>query len=209
MDASEQALHDLLLEKKPDGAEHDPLSCAFCIEAASVKEEENVAEQAIFTEEQHQALLASAIEEASKAAVATADAEILTLNEQLDTAKASLVEQEALVTELETKVSDRDESDRLNKLAGERVAAVKAVANFTDEQIEERQESWAKMSEEDFEAYLADIQVVAKAAVEAKATDGKPKTKFDGTRATAGEAGTETSALGEFFGTGLPVAAQS
>ncbi len=208
MDATEQALHDLLLEKKPDGAEHDSLQCAFCTEVASVKEEENVTEQAIFTEEQHQQLLTSAVEEASKVAVATADAEILTLNEQLETAKAALVEKETLVTELETKVSDRDEQDRLDKLAGERVAAVKAVANFTDEQIEERQESWAKMSEEAFEAYLADIQVVAKAAVESK-DDGKPKTKFDGTRATAGADGTEASALTEFFGSGLEVAAKS
>ncbi len=208
MDVTEQALHDLLLENKPDGADHDSLSCTFCTKAASVKEEENVTEQAIFTEEQHQQLLTSAVEEASKAAVATADAEILTLNEQLDAAKAQLVEKETQVTELETKISDRDEQDRLNKLAGERVAAVKAVANFTDEQIEDRQESWSKMSEEDFAAYLEDIQAVAKAAVEKK-TDDPPKTKFDGTRDTAGDDGTEGSALGEFFESGLSVAAKS
>lgn len=208
MDVTEQALHDLLLENKPDGADHDPLQCAFCTEAASVNEEENVAEQAIFTEEQHQALLASAIEEATTAAVATADAEILTLNEQLDTAKVQLEEKGTKIEELETNISDRDETARLDKLSGERVASVKKVANFTDEQVEERKESWAKMSEEDFEAYLGDIQVVAKAAVEKK-TDGKPKTDFDGTRATAGDDGTETSALSEFFGSAADVAATS
>ncbi len=208
MDVTEQALHDLLLEKKPDGADHDPLKCTFCTKAASVTEEENVAEQAIFTEEQHQALLASAIEAAKEEAKASNDAEILTLNEQLDTAKGQLEEKGTEVEDLETKISDRDERDRLDKLSGERVAAVKAVANFTDEQIDDRKESWAKMSEEDFEAYLGDIQVVAKAAVEKK-TDGKPKTDFDGTRATAGDDGTETSALEEFFGSSLDVAAQS
>ncbi len=203
----EQAVHDLLLANKPDGAEHDPLSCAFCTNKASEEEEDDVTD-AVFTTEQHEALLASAIEEASKAAVATADAEILTLNEQLDAAKAQLEEQTTKVTELETTISDRAEVVRLEELAGERVAAVKAVANFTDEQIDDRKASWAKMSEEDFEAYLADIQVVAKAAVEKK-TDVPPKTKFDGTRATAGEAGTETGALQEFFGTALADAAQS
>lgn len=202
----EQAVHDLLLANKPDGAEHDPTSCAFCTKKASEEEEDDVTD-AVFTTEQHEALLASAIEEASKAAVATADAEILTLNEQLDAAKAQLEEQTTKVTELETTISDRAEEVRLEELAGERVAAVKAVANFTDEQVEERKASWAKMSEEDFEAYLADIQVIAKAAVEKKTET--PKTKFDGTRATAGEAGTETEALQEFFGTALADAAQS
>ncbi len=204
----EQAVHDLLLANKPDGAEHDPLACGFCTKKASKEEEDDVTDAAVFTTEQHEALLASAIEEASKAAVATADAEILTLNEQLDAAKAQLEEQTTKVTELETTISDRAEEVRLEELAGERVAAVKAVANFTDEQVEERKESWAKMSEEDFEAYLADIQVVAKAAVEKK-TEAPPKTSFDGTRATAGEGGTETKALQEFFGTALADAAQS
>ncbi len=203
----EQAVHDLLLANKPDGAEHDPLSCAFCTSKAS-KEEEDEVTDAVFTAEQHEQLLASAIEEARQEAVATADAEILTLNEQLEAAKAQLTEKDTTITELETNISDRDETVRLEELAGERVAAVKAVANFTDEQIDERKASWAKMSEEDFAAYLEDIQVVAKAAVEKK-TDGPPKTKFDGTRATAGEDGTETKALQEFFGTDLTAAAQS
>ena len=203
----DQRIHDLLLANKPDGAEHDPLSCAFCTNKASEEEEDDVTD-AVFTKEQHEQLLASAIEEARTEAVASADAEILTLNEQLDAAKATLEEQTTAITELETNISDRDEEVRLNELAGERVAAVKAVANFTDEQIDERKASWAKMSEEDFAAYLEDIQVIAKAAVEKK-TDDPPKTKFDGTRATAGEDGTEGSALDEFFDSGLSVAAQS
>jgi hypothetical protein len=207
MDVDEKAVHDLLLANRPNGADHDPTSCAFCTKAASKEEEKNVTDQAIFTQEQHEQLLASAVETASAEAAATADAEILTLNEQLDAAKAQLVEEEKQVTDLETKISDRDEQARLEELAGERVAAVKAVANFTNEQIEERQESWAKMSEEDFAAYLEDIQAVAKAAVEKKADPPKPN--FDGTRSTAGEDGTEGSVVKDFFLGGLSTAAQS
>ena len=202
----DQRIHDLLLANKPDGAEHDPLVCSFCTSKASEEEEDDVTD-AIFTQEQHEQLLASAVEDASKAAVATADAEILTLNEQLEAANAQLVEKDTAIVELETNISDRDEQVRLAKLAGERVAAVKAVANFTDEQIEERNESWAKMDDEAFAAYLEDIQTVAKAA--AAKSDELPKTKFDGTRQTAGEDGTETSAVSAFFDHGLPVAAQS
>lgn len=203
----DQRIHDLLLANKPDGAEHDPLACTFCTKQASEEEEDDVTD-AVFTKEQHEQLLVSAIEEASKDAVATADAEILTLNEQLEAANAALTEKDTQIVDLETNISDRDEKVRLDALAGERVAAVKAVANFTDEQIEERKESWAKMDDEAFAAYLEDIQTVAKAAAEKK-SDQLPKTKFDGTRQTAGEDGTETSAVSAFFDHGLPVAAQS
>ncbi len=95
MDVDEKAVHDLLLANRPNGADHDPTSCAFCTKAASKEEEKNVTDQAIFTQEQHEQLLASAVETASAEAAATADAEILTLNEQLDAAKAQLVEEES------------------------------------------------------------------------------------------------------------------
>ena len=207
MDVDEQALHDLLLANKPEGAEHDAKACAFCTAAASLKEEGKVTDQAIFTQEQHDALLASAVEKAKEEAVASADAEILTLNEQLEAAKGELEKTSTHVAELEADIAARDEAAELEKLAGERVAAVKAVANFTDEQIDERKASWAKMSEEAFASYLEDIQVVAKAATEQKdEEDGPPKTSFDGTRATAGEEGTEGSAIEQFFSHGLSVA---
>jgi cell division protein FtsB len=154
--------------------------------------------EAIFTQEQHEQLLASAVENATAEARASADADVLSLNEQLaDLAKAN----EALTEEVETLkqgIADRDELDRLADLADDRVTEVKAVASFNDEQIDKRKESWAKMSEEDFASYLEDIQL---ATASAKPEGGDaPKSNFDGTRATAGDEGTEGSVVADFFG---------
>ena len=199
MSMTDQQKHDLLMEMRPDDASHDSANCMLCTVKAS--KEENVAgeSEAIFTQEQHEQLLASAVENATAEARASADADVLSLNEQLaDLAKAN----EALTEEVETLkqgIADRDETDRLAELADDRVTEVKAVASFNDEQIEKRKESWAKMSEEDFASYLEDIQLAT--ASEAKPEGEKaPKSNFDGTRATAGDDGTEGSVVADFFG---------
>ena len=63
MGVTGRTLHDALLEIKPEGVVHDEF-CPFCTEAASEHEEEDVTDQAIFNEEQHEQLLASAVEKA-------------------------------------------------------------------------------------------------------------------------------------------------
>lgn len=198
MSMTDQQKHDLLMEMRPDDAKHDSANCMLCTVKAS--KEENVAgeSEAIFTQEQHEQLLASAVENASNEARASADADVLSLNEKLDEltkANTALTEE---IDELKRANAERDENDRLAELAEERVAEVKAVASFNDEQIEKRKESWANLSEEDFASYLEDIQL---ATASAKPEGEKaPKSKFDGTRATAGEEGTEGSVVADFFG---------
>jgi hypothetical protein len=59
------------------------------------------------------------------------------------------------------------------------------------------------MPEEDFGAYLEDIRAVAKSP---KDEDKDPETKFDGTRETAGDDGTEQSAIATFFSSALQTA---
>ena len=164
MSMTDQQKHDLLMEMRPDGAVHDGAVCMYCTNKAS--EEENVADDpvAIFTQEQHEQLLATAVEKATVEARTSADAEVLSLNEQLEAAKTAADESASTITELETAAADRVEAERLAVLEGERVDAVAAVVEFSDEQIETRKEAWTNMSVEDFDAYLDDIRAVAKAA---------------------------------------------
>lgn len=189
----EQELHDWLLEHKPEGANHKADECKWCKESES--REENVSDK-IFTQEQLDQLVASAVDKAVSEARKTADGEILTLNARLEDAATALKESEVKVTELSTKISEREEADRLAAVAAERAKQVAAVANFSQEQIEARQDGWAKMDEAAFNAYLEDVQLVAKSSKEKKPAT----TKFDGTRETAGDE-TEKSVIDSFFNT--------
>jgi len=210
-DVDNQRKHDLLMEMRPDDAQHDSVSCMYCTVKAS--EEETVAEDhAIFTQEQHEQLLATAVEKATAEATATADAEVLSLNEKLEAATKELDEAARAVADLETQITDRDEADRLAALEGERVAAVQAVVTFSDEQVEKRKESWSKMDDEAFVAYLEDIKEAAKASEsddDDDDDDDAPETSFDGTRTTADDKSKEVSALAGFFSSNLDLAAQS
>lgn len=191
----EKVIHDWMLEKKPAAASHDTQSCQFC--NTTDQEKDKVAEgDKIFTQEQHEALLATAIEKAKAEAVSVADAELLKLNASVAAFEQTESEKDAKIADLEAKLAARDEEDRLNALAAERVALVKAEANFNDEQIEARKVTWAKMSEDDFKAYLEDIGVVAKASKQESKEAGD---SFDGTRQTAGENNSEVDVIKDFF----------
>lgn len=196
--SNDRVIHDWLLEHKPEGASHDPGECSFCKrEIASEQEEGVTAETKIFTQEQHEQLLASAVEKASTEASAKMDGEVLRLNEQLEEAQAALTQRDEEIEALQAKITERAEEDRLAEVASERIKLVRAAANFTDEQIEERSERWAKMSEEDFTSYLDDLREVAKASPgEEKKV---PETKFEGTRESAGNKGSEKSVIADFF----------
>lgn len=210
MSMTDQQKHDLLMEMRPEGAHHDQAVCMFCTVRAS-KEEKNVADdQAIFSGEQHEQLVATAVEKAKADARVELDAEILSLNEKLATASAALDEKDVQIAELQKSIADRDEAARLEALAAERVDAVQAVVKFSDEQVEKRKESWANLSEEAFAAYLEDLSSVAAESAKASHEGGElPKTKFDGTRTTAGADGTEESVISDFFSKGLTAAVQS
>jgi len=208
MNLTEKDIHDFLLANRPEGAAHDVTSCGFCTATASDQEENVSADQKIFTQEQHEQLLASAVEKAVGETTVSTDGEILRLNGQLEEAKTALVERDTAITELNSKIAAREEEDRLNVLTDERVEQVKAVASFSDEQIEARKAGWAKMDPEVFASVLEDYAAVAKAAVEPKSpTTDLPKTSFDGTRQTAGEASTEVGVVERFFSDGLATAA--
>ena len=204
-DVTEQVMHDWLLQRKPEGASHDPLTCVMCTEKAS-KEEKNVSDSTL-TQEQHLSLLETAVSDAVAAAKAEADAEILRLNEQLEEASTALASANEEIATLKATIEERDEAERLEALANERVQKVAEVASFSEEQVEARRMDWAEMSEEAFGKYVEDLGAVAK-AVEAK-SDDLPDTDFDGTRETAGEDDTDSKVIETFFNDGLYAAARS
>lgn len=198
-----QEIHDQLMAQKPEGASHDQESCTFCNQQENPSKEDKLAE-AIFTQEQHEQLLAAAVEKAQQSATTDADAEILALNEKLQAAENDLKSRDEEITQLKGEISSRDEKDRLDKLAGERVEKVKEVANFSEEQLDARKEKWAKMEDEDFEALLEDYKAVS-VPVEQSGEKKREKSSFNATRETAGEGG-EGDALAGFFSSGLAAA---
>lgn len=177
-----RVVHDWLLEHKPEAANHDAANCSYCVEKAST-EEKKVAEDKIFTQEQHEQLVATAVEHAISEATSKMDAEVLRLSEQVEALEKSSTEKDEEIATLKASIEERDEQDRLAKVGAERRDLVKAKANFTDEQLDERVEQWAKMDDDAFKAYLEDIEAVAKATK----TDKTPDSVFEGLRDTASE----------------------
>lgn len=177
-----RVVHDWLLEHKPEAANHDATNCSFCVEKAST-EENKVAEDKIFTQEQHEQLLAAAVESAISEATSKMDAEVLRLNEKVEELEMATEGKDQTIDELKASIEERDEKARLAELAAERRELVRAKANFTDEQLDARAESWAKMEEDEFNAYLEDIEAVAKASK----SDTTPPSIFESTRETASE----------------------
>lgn len=201
-DMTAKDIHDRLLAEKPEGAVHDEAECAYCTTEESTPQEEKVSE-AIFTQEQHEQLLASAIEKATAEATNSSDAELLTVNQELESVKADLAARDERITELEQEIAARDEKERLASLETERVEQVKAVASFTDEQIEARKEKWAAMEDEAFASLLEDFKAVSKPA--STSEKARETSNFNGTRETTGD-DEPTTILESFFKTGLVAA---
>lgn len=208
MDITDEVMHDWLLQRKPENASHDVTKCAFCAVRAST-EEKNVPTEPTLTQEQHLSLLESAVSDAVTTAKTEVDAEILHLNELLEEAKATIATQVDEIASHVAASEARNEAERLEALANERVLKVAEVASFSDDQIKSRRSDWAEMSEEAFGKYVVDLSTAAKAALETGDDDKLPKTEFDGTRETAGDAGSEMSVVKTFFTDGLHAAARS
>lgn len=188
------------MENRPLGADHDVSACSMCKQQASELEEDVSSTDTLLTQEQHETLVASAVEKAVTEAQKASDLELLEANEKVEAAEAKIASLAEELESLKVAIAEREEAERLEAKASERVAQVKAVANFSDEQINQRRESWAKMDDADFAAYIEDIETVAKAKLEDNLNDKVPASDFDGTRETAGKTGTEKSVIAEFFG---------
>ena len=122
----------------------------------------------------------------------------------LEENKAELTKAEAEVEKLNDANTEREETSRIAELADERSDQVKEVTKFSDEQLAERKEGWAKMEDSAFEALLADLKEVSESAESASTEKGKtkvPKSKLEISRETAGKNGTDGEVVKKFFGT--------
>lgn len=156
-------------------------------------------EQKIFSQEQHEQLLASAVEKAKGETSAATDKEILRLNERAEIAEKALAETQTEVESLKAKIAEREAADKVAALAEDRAKLVKAEANFSDEQIETRKAQWAQMSEEAFNVYLEDIREISKKVPAESKPKPVPQTSLDGTRESAAKQDSNVKAVEDFF----------
>lgn len=236
---SVQDAHDALLVGKPEGASHE--GCPLCSSAGVPEKALEVVQVAtddkVFTEAQHVALLTSAVERetaslaeksteleatnatlvAEKAALETAQTELQTKIDVLESEKAAEAARAAAAEKaLEDHKAELAEKAAVEERKATRLAAVKAAdATLDDEYLNDtRVQRWAEMSEESFAALVEDLEAAAKkkpAFLEKKDDDANEKA-----RETAAFKGGETAtAQGSTFAallraTGkLPVSAQS
>lgn len=193
-------LHDELRAELPDSACID--NCPYCteVEEASSKEEEQVSDK-VYDQATLDALLADARTKAADDARAEADTQLAELQATLAERDTALAAVQAEVENLKTEIAEREEAERLATLAEERAAKVADVTAFSEEQIEERKETWAGMTEEAFEATLADLKAVTESAkAHGNGNNKLPKTTVNGTRETAGETGTDFAGLRTLLG---------
>lgn len=200
-----QEEHDRLKAELPETAEcvADCPYCADSREKAS-KEENKVSEPnaKVYDQESVDALLESARSKAAEEARSQSETELAEAQTALKAKEEELEAANAKIEELEGQIEERDEKERLDALADERAEKVAEVTEFSEEQISERKEGWAKMSEEDFDALLGDFKAVTESASAnggGKNEQKPPKSKIDGTRETAGSHGTDTESVKKFF----------
>lgn len=174
---NKRSLHDALLRAKPEGVPHDRETCALCSASSSGKPEGGPVDT--FTAEEVQAAIAeataplharlAAMEAAANeselegriAAVAAAyDAELAEVRSQLDVAvleaQCARGELAATIAYLETEKVAAEEAAALEARRDERLAKVREVASFPEDYITAHADRFVAMSDEDFEARIAE-----------------------------------------------------
>lgn len=101
-----------------------------------------------------------------------AQAEVEELQKKLDNAvlaeQAAKDERDAIVAWLESEAQAAAEAAALAERREERVGRVKEVASFPEDHLAANADRWAAMSDEDFDALLADYEAAAKASLNGK-----------------------------------------
>jgi len=201
--------HDKLRADLPESAECVK-DCPFCADnREKASKEEKVSENAkVYDQETLDALLEAAVRKAAEEAKKESEADLAKAQASLTEKDDELKKANTRIEELEGNVKERDEKERLEKVADERATKVAEVTDFTEEQISERKAGWAELDDEAFDTLLADFQAVTESAKLKSDDDGKPKPKgkveppktaLDGTRETAGKDGTDSESMRSFL----------
>jgi hypothetical protein len=173
-------IHDELLNIKPEGASHDKESCAFCnVSVASLSNPEGGSVDKTYTEDELNVAIANATKDLEtqittlktqteqsafegKVAEATAalTEQVKELESKLDgavlEAQSHKEQYEALVAYLEAAKAEAEAQAEIAARRDERLEKVREVASFPEEYLVERADAWAQLSDEDFEAAIAD-----------------------------------------------------
>lgn len=204
-DTAARLLHDALLANQPEGASHDE-DCVLCaVDSAEAKGEAEVADAVrTFTEAEHFALLTDAVQRetagltSEKDALSVEKAELQSRVDVLEAERAALTtERDNIKSEFEAFKADLAEKAEIEERKGERLAKAKAAADHLPEDYftAERAARWAEMSDEAFEAAMADLVATKPVG----AANPVPETAaFSG-----GEAPTSREADGSTFGSFL------
>ena len=207
-----QELHDQLLAQKPETAEHDSAACELCtssnketpqVQTFSAEELQAAIDAATAELQSQLAAIESAAQESEiearvAAATAEAAAEVEALRAQLDVAvlerQAAIDELSTFKAELEALEAAEEEAKTVAARREERLAQVKEVASFTDEYLEANADRFAAMSDEDFEARLAEYAAIS------KPSGGIPKTTaLTSAREVASDNNNSRSIVGDFM----------
>jgi len=198
-----KSLHDRVLECKPEDAMH-PDDCPLCLIETATEITTNggipVSEKT-YTSQEVEALVAAAVAKSTEdlsqelselkvtkesadtegkiaAAKADADAQVTEIQKRLDEAviEAQQVKQErdeivAYFTEVEAAEAMKAEIESRQE---ERALRVAAIVTFPEEYVTERAEKWAALSDEDFDATLADYKALAEKIGQKPESQGIP-----------------------------------
>lgn len=193
-----QEEHDRLKAELPAGSCIQ--DCPFCADTQIASKEDKVSDEKIYDQVTLDALLASARSEAAQEAKTATATELAEVQASLEAKDEALVAANAKIEELEGQIAKTAEDAQLADLAEERASKVAEVTAFTEQQVNERKASWAEMGEEAFAQMLVDFKSVTENAKAVKVDDKKPPvTKFNATRETAGDKGTDLERLKGFL----------
>lgn len=161
------------------------------------------ADEKLYDQKQVDSLVSAAVEKAVGEVKSELDNELVTVRAELEQATESIEAKDGEIATLKKNIADRDEAARLDSLGNDRVAQVKEVASFSDDELSERKERWAAMSDEEFASTLEDFKAIVETASKSSDDNDKntktPDTKFEGTRETASEKKDKTT-VKSFFG---------
>ena len=187
-----RALHDRLLEVKPDGASHDEGDCPLCaVMAADTRTQGGV--MAEFTQQDLDAAVTAAtgplqqklteleaqaqeteVGKAVAAAVAERETQIAGLQTQLDSATAARTAAESKLSETEQFWTDaitaHEEAAATAARRDQRVGQAAELGVFNEEYISQNADRFAAMSDDDFAARLEEWRLIAAEAKPAGAT---------------------------------------
>lgn len=171
---SVQSAHDELMAAMPEGARHE--DCSLCGTASSQRAKEVSVSDSdrVFSEEEHQALLRQQVEQAVADAVSDRDNKIAELeqrNDVLEAEKAQLQQDKDELSQQFESYKEQVEQERaVEQRKAERVERVQAAAiHLPDDYFsDDRKQRWAEMADEDFEAFVQDLEGAALAGLSAE-----------------------------------------